>query len=58
MQFLKENNLERTLKVMQEETKVSLNCVDNLPELCKNIRHGSLVRLYGIFCARIICIYM
>lgn len=41
MQFLKENNLEKTLDVMQQETKVSLNTVNNLNELCTNIQHGS-----------------
>lgn len=43
LQFLKENNLHKTMKALQEESNVSLNVVDNLDKLISDIHHGSLV---------------
>lgn len=40
LQFCKENGLHRTLQTMQEESRVSLNCVDSLDSLIGDISHG------------------
>jgi len=39
-QFLKEENLHKTLKSLQEETNISLNTVDSVPKLTADVIHG------------------
>ncbi|CAN0341507.1 unnamed protein product [Pylaiella littoralis] len=40
LQFLKENNLTKTLRTLQAESSVCLNTIDNLDNLMSDINHG------------------
>jgi WD40 repeat-containing protein SMU1 len=40
MQFLRENNLQRTLSALQEETQLSFNVVPNIETFVADVRHG------------------
>ena len=48
LQFLKENNLHKSMKALQEESNVSLNVVDNLDKLISDIHNGSLVLITSL----------
>ena len=45
LQFLKENNLHKSMVALQEETNVSLNVVDNLDKLLSDIINGKWNRV-------------
>lgn len=40
LQFLKENNLNESMKSLQRETGVTLNTVDNIDQFGSDIRNG------------------
>ena len=42
LQFLKENALDETMKVLQQESQVSLNAVDDMERFKSDITHGSM----------------
>jgi len=48
LQFLKENNLHKSMQALQEETNVSLNVVDNLDQLLSDIMNGRWNRVLQI----------